>query len=316
MVHRSSWILFALCLGSCVLPEYETSSEVDQVLAGIGGNSSGGGSTGGDRGVGGEDEPATGGAETGGNRTGGTDTGGAETGGVETGGSRTGGTDTGGVETGGVETGGDPAGGTDTGGGETGGAETGGAETGGTPPATGGTAASGGTVSGTYTDDGTVHGYCFGAEVLGEEEFAWEFGDELCHDYVLPNEAWDQVAFLGCNLNQPIEGGEGTEGLWTPPGPGGICVYGSGFERIQIQGPNSAVDADDRWCAVVPRGVGGCADWQDFNTECWDSGAGLDYAYEPLQGVLALQPSLGSVEDGVIADPLADTLCVTEVRVY
>jgi len=130
--------------------------------------------------------------------------------------------------------------------------------------------------------------------------------------YLLPGTSWDDIAMIGCNVNQPVEGGQGSEGTWLPTDTREICVYGSGFERIQIQGPEGASNANDRWCAPVPPG-GGCVEWIGFNTQCWDY-TGAFYAGQPLQVVSALQPSKS---DGVnvAVTPIADTLVVDALYV-
>jgi hypothetical protein len=272
------WVAVGLCVGGCALPEYDANPEVDRWLAGLGGSE-----TGSEPGLGGAGKPATGGKRS--------STGGAP----PTGGKP--------PATGGAPpTGGNPP--------ATGGVP----PTGGNPPATGGTPPTAGAPASPYIDDSTIHGYCFGVDVIGGVLTEWNVEDELCGDYTLPNTSWDDVAMVGCNVNQPRGGGEGSEGTWMPTTESGICVLGSGFERIQIQGPNGATDEIERWCTDVSRG-GGCAEWSEFNTQCWPGGDGIDYDYEPLQTVMALQPSLGDGVD-VIEPKLSDTLCVTDVYVY
>ncbi len=279
-VPRYPWAAAALVLAaSCALPEYETLAYSPYAT--------GGAPTGG-RGSGGT-PPGTGGAST---------TGGAAT----TGGARA----TGGARpTGGrASTGGASA---------TGGARaTGGVKADGGAPATGGDPPTGGALGAAgspinYLDVGPIHGYCFGVEVIDEVEEEHNVESELCFPYSLPGTSWEDVAILGCNLNQPIEGGTGNEGTWSPDLTQSICVEGTGFTRIQIQGPMGKTDALDRWCANVPQG-GGCVGFATFNTECWD-GTGIDYMGEELQIAMALQPSLS---DGVevLVTPISGEICL------
>ncbi len=161
-----------------------------------------------------------------------------------------------------------------------------------------------------YIDDGIIHGYCFGVFGVAGVINDCDVSRELCCGYMLPGTSWEDFALLGCNVNQPIDGG--AEGLWDPAGTSGICIRGSGFERIQIQGPAGAADARDRWCASVPPG-GDCVAWGDFNTTCWDN-LGEYYSGEPLQMVGALQPSKSDGVD-VPVTPVADGLCVAAIWV-
>ena len=167
-------------------------------------------------------------------------------------------------------------------------------------------------LSGSYLDDGTIHGYCFGISVVGGVVTECDMTRGLVCPYLLPGTSWDDIAMIGCNVNQPVEGGQGSEGTWLPTDTREVCVYGSGFERIQIQGPEGASNANDRWCAPVPPG-GGCVEWIGFNTQCWDY-TGAFYAGQPLQVVGALQPSKSDGVD-VRVTPISDTLVVSALYV-
>jgi hypothetical protein len=165
-------------------------------------------------------------------------------------------------------------------------------------------------MSSTYLDTGALKGYCFGLQVVGAVETEWAFSDELCADYNLPGTSWDDIAMIACNVNQPVEGGEGSAGTLVPSFVE-ICVTGSGFERIQIEGPEGLTDANDRWCAPVPAG-GGCVPLSDFNTQCWEGGNGTAYTNQPLMRVGAVQPSKSDGET-VAVNPAVGTLCVSSV---
>ena len=167
-----------------------------------------------------------------------------------------------------------------------------------------------------YLDDGTIHGYCYGFYQVESSPGVVDKTDcdvtsGLTCPYTLPGTSWNDVAMIGCNVNQDTAGGDGSELTWVPTATS-ICITGTGFTRIQIQGPAGATDENDRWCANVTSG-GGCAAFSTFNTHCWDNG-GNTYANEPLQAVGALQPSLS---DGVsvAVNPISDTMVVTDIHV-
>ncbi len=164
-----------------------------------------------------------------------------------------------------------------------------------------------------YIDDGTIYGYCFGFYQVGGVDTACDVeSNGLSCPYSLPGTSWDDVAMIGCNLNQSPEGGTGSEGTFVPSGVEAFCIEGTGFERIQIGGPNWATDANDRWCAAVPAG-GGCVALTAFNTTCWNN-EGAYYANQPLQQVAALQPSKSDGVD-VSVTPISDTIVVTDIHV-
>lgn len=169
-----------------------------------------------------------------------------------------------------------------------------------------------GCLAGPYLTVGdSLFGYCFAKQEVGNvSTIASTLLDSLTFSYSLPGTSWDDFALLGCNLQQPISGGAGTELPWLPEG-NGICVQGMGFSRIQIQGPNGASDPRDRWCAEGP----GCVAWTDFRHECWPGAADTTpYERQPLTQVIALQPSLSDGVD-VVVTPLTGTICVSRVEI-
>ena len=56
--------------------------------------------------------------------------------------------------------------------------------------------------------------------------------------------------------------------------------HGGSALRLQIQGPDGATSATDRWCAPI-KGSGGFIPWSSFNTKCWD-GTGTAYSGQPI----------------------------------
>ena len=103
------------------------------------------------------------------------------------------------------------------------------------------------------------------------------------------------------------------EESWTPTTEEGIVVNisnpGDSPVRIQIQGPNGASDANDRWCTSV-----GEFDqdveipWGSFNTECWDNG-GDYYDNQPLTAAMLLVPG-----DDTTETPYS--VCLNRMEVY
>jgi len=90
----------------------------------------------------------------------------------------------------------------------------------------------------------------------------------------------------------------------TEMGPPGVTMGGTGLAinfdksiastlRVQIQGPNGATDAGDRWCATITEVSGKVfVPWGDFVTQCWE-GADMPlvpYNNEPISAVVFLVP--------------------------
>lgn len=131
-----------------------------------------------------------------------------------------------------------------------------------------------------------------------------------------PHPKYESVALLGFNLNDD----PATADCSYDPnsahsmGPPGIQLTGSGIAanivkqsgagdagtdyqfRVQIQGPNGATDANDRWCANitgVPQGKI-FVPFSAFSTKCWEEEDGapgdIPYAGEPVSAVVFLVP--------------------------
>ena len=114
------------------------------------------------------------------------------------------------------------------------------------------------------------------------------------------------VAIVGINLNQPM-GKNPAAGTVTPTEDGivvSVTNTGGSALRLQIQGPNGATDATDRWCAPIP-GTGGFIPWTAFNTACWDN-TGTFYAKQPITSALVMVP-------GVATGTTAFNFCVVSV---
>jgi cellulose 1,4-beta-cellobiosidase len=110
------------------------------------------------------------------------------------------------------------------------------------------------------------------------------------------------TALIGVNLNQPM-------GMGSPmtimPMKAGLYVQvknpGVSTLRVQIQGPNGAMDANDRWCAPIT-GTSAFVPWAKFNSKCWDN-QGTGYANQPIVAAMVLVP-------GGMTDPVKFDYCI------
>ena len=207
---------------------------------------------------------------------------------------------TGGTGTGGFISG---AGGTGAG---TGGAGTGtggaGVGTGGAGTGTGGVTGSGGggstvTYPGTKTPStiatngavvsGTWTGYAYtwkgmnglSTDTVGPASFDAE-GANLCVSGSL-GLSYDSILAFGMSVNQAE--GETTKGDWTVTGSGvayNVVNDGTTPIRIYIETGSPAVS----YCASITTATGTVA-WADFNTECWEGGAGDAFAGTTINAV-------------------------------
>jgi hypothetical protein len=169
--------------------------------------------------------------------------------------------------------------------------------------ATGGAASGGGSssVDGSYYVGGVWNGYMWdsatgtGSTISPIDFTSHTPGTAFCvSGSVGPMADYSGVALLGYNINQAQ--GATALGSWTPTSisSGGVTVNvsnnGTSVLRVQIQGPNGATDATDRWCATMTifnQTV--TIPWSNFNTSCWD-GLGTWYSGQPLEAVVILVP--------------------------
>lgn len=170
-----------------------------------------------------------------------------------------------------------------------------------------------GVYDGGYVVSGNWHGYAWTTAVgagttINPADFASvAAGGSLCAaGSVGPLADFGGMAALGVNLNQAqLE--PNAPSTITPTGDGivvGLNNKSGTALRVQIQGPNGAADANDRWCAPVS-GKGGLVPWTTFNTKCWDN-TGAGYAQQPLQSAMILVP--GGNKTAVVFD-----FCLTGV---
>jgi xyloglucan-specific endo-beta-1,4-glucanase len=119
--------------------------------------------------------------------------------------------------------------------------------------------------------------------------------------------SYDSVALMGFNLNETPTG-SATQCAYNPAastmmGPPGVTLSGNGLAinftkttaptfRVQVQGPNGATDANDRWCATITPAAGPVfIPWASFNTKCWDmTGTAFTPTGHPISAIAFLVP--------------------------
>jgi hypothetical protein len=122
---------------------------------------------------------------------------------------------------------------------------------------------------------------------------------------------YDSVALMGFNLNETATGSS-TQCVYNPAasmqmGPPGVTLTGNGLAinftktsapifRVQVQGPNGATDANNRWCATITPAAGPVfIPWSSFNTKCWEpatmmTGMPFNPATSPISAIAFLVP--------------------------
>lgn len=135
-------------------------------------------------------------------------------------------------------------------------------------------------------------------------------GTVLCASgSVAPDPDYGGVAMLGINVGQPVEGGEGSEGIWPATGAGieyAVTNTAASPLRIQIQGALGY--PDEAWCANAREATGQIA-WTDFNKKCWDNSGEYYDGTVPLQAVMFLVP-------GDDSDPVPYDFCISSIGIY
>jgi hypothetical protein len=163
--------------------------------------------------------------------------------------------------------------------------------------ANGGSGGAAGASSGAYFVSGRLHGYAWTSaagtdSTIAPADFtALGANDPRCvMGSVGASADYSGVAMLGVNLNQD----QSTDApiATITPTAGGLSVSLTNNAksplRLQIQAPDGATNADDRWCAPLT-GDGGFVAWSSFNTACWD-GSGTAYADQPISAAMLLVP--------------------------
>lgn len=178
----------------------------------------------------------------------------------------------------------------------TGGAATGGAGTGGGT----GEACVPGVDCGGYLMSGSWKGYAFtsayGAATILPANFATAYDFPVCANGTVPASATGaNGAMVGWSVNQ-AEAPENAPSNSVTPTADGILVSITNTSnaqlRLQIQGPNGATSASDRWCAQI--GTGGSnifVPYSSFNTVCWPGETGTPYTGQPITQVLVTVPA-------------------------
>ncbi len=168
---------------------------------------------------------------------------------------------------------------------------------------------------GGYYTAGAWHGYEWtetsgtGTTVSPMDFSTVAAGQPLCASGSVAGLAdYSGTASIGVNLNQ-TQGPNTPVGTVTPTLAGltvSVTNTGGSPLRVQLEGPNGATDADQRWCYVLS-GSGGFIPWASFNTECW-SGAGTAYdGTSPLASVSVMVP-------GAASGSTAFDFCVNDVE--
>jgi hypothetical protein len=101
--------------------------------------------------------------------------------------------------------------------------------------------------------------------------------------------------FFGVNLNQAAS--SSAKATVTPTGTSLAVTYSGGagpMMRVQLQAPGGDSDATKRWCSPLTTS-GTAIAYTSFMTECWDGGAQVAYAKQPIEAVLITIP--GGAED-------------------
>ena len=235
------------------------------------------------------------------------------------------GTGTGGSGTGGVNTGGNgtPGGGVGTGGVNTGGVGTGGVGTAGSAnpggSSSGGMSADG--LFGGYHTSGDWSGFAFafasGASTVTPKNFEDMVGVDgpFCIKGTTPGTTlFSNIAAVGVHVNQ-LQAKNAEIKTLTPQG-GGLSLdvtvkSGDKGIRVQLEGPNGATDATQRWCTNLTADASGnikqVVPWASFNTACWQPEDGKAYNNEPIARAIAYVPDPG---EGLSA---AFDFCVNDI---
>jgi hypothetical protein len=215
---------------------------------------------------------------------------------------------------GGSDGAGGASGGNGAGGSGTGGSGGAGATGGASGAGTGGAGGTGGGAVGGYMTFGDWHGFAWtaigGAGNIMPPNFGTKTAPPLCATGDLAA-GTANVGLLGVNLNQASAPNSPIMSVVPTLDGMNVSVTNNGTSqlRVQIQGPNGATDANDRWCAPI-FGSGGFIPWNAFNTKCWD-GTGTAYNRQPIVAAMILVPgATGAVsfnfclnEIGAASDP-------------
>ncbi len=175
--------------------------------------------------------------------------------------------------------------------------------------------------AGGFVTSGTWQGYAWpatenptvGSTIVPADFTAVLAGDTICVSGTVAAEPdYQGVAMLGFNINQPVEGGDGSEGTWAYTGTMGVeyavTMNVDSPLRIQIQGPLGY--PDEAWCANAGDGTGQIP-WTDFNKTCWDN-KGTYYdadGFPALEAVMFLVPG----DDNT---PTPFDFCVSSIGPY
>lgn len=140
-----------------------------------------------------------------------------------------------------------------------------------------------------------------------------EDGSYCVSGKVGPSAGWEGVSLLGFNLAEPAEGADCSykPEAATAEGPPGVLLQETGIAinfanieattlRIQLQGPDGASDAAQRWCQTIslPQGPA-FLEYADFHNQCWVT----DGEYNAEQPANAFNPATDTVSAIVFTVP-------------
>ncbi len=189
--------------------------------------------------------------------------------------------------------------------------------TGGTGGSTGGTGGTGGYPGG-YFVSGDWAGYGWTAtdgssgSTIVPDNFGEVYGLPFCASgNVAAAPDYSGVGIIGVNLNQDFVAGSPIESVW--PRNDGVTVTVTNVKgsdlRLQVNGPNGATDANDRWCAPLGTASGTYfVPWSNLNTRCWDN-SGAFYTGQAIVSAQLLVPGSNTtdIEFDFCMDALAET---------
>jgi hypothetical protein len=152
--------------------------------------------------------------------------------------------------------------------------------------------------NGGYITSGDWHGFAWTAVQKGTitpEKFSAVTTFPLCASGSIQADTdYASVAMVGWNLKQANGANTAIETVTSKKAGITVTVTNKGTSelRAQLQGPNGATDAADRWCAKI-QGSGGSIPFSKFNTKCWDD-SGTAYSGQPIAAAMVLVPGLSA----------------------
>jgi hypothetical protein len=158
------------------------------------------------------------------------------------------------------------------------------------------------TVEGTYVSVCNWHGYAWalaGPETPGVNQTLSTatlrngVGSAVCASGTVAAQAdYGGYGLIGINIGQ--DPGEATPNVPVIPTGDGVQITVSNPGGTELRAQISD-DLGNRWCAVLS-GSGGMIPWSAFNTECWTTASGTDYALQPINAVGVVTPGHNTLD--------------------